>query len=84
MRRPPHQRLAGRSAPNALVRAVPSGRDVRLPWFGTAVTHLREVLGDQSYESLARRGEAMTTAEMVTYTYDQIDQARAELDAVSK
>ena len=26
----------------------------------------------------------MTTAEMVTYAYDQIDQARAELKAVSK
>jgi len=26
----------------------------------------------------------MTTAEMVTYAYDQIDQARAELNAVSK
>jgi len=26
----------------------------------------------------------MTTAEMVTYAYDQIDQARAELNAVSE
>jgi hypothetical protein len=26
----------------------------------------------------------MTTAEMVTYTYDQIDQARTELKAASK
>jgi hypothetical protein len=26
----------------------------------------------------------MTTAEMVSYAYDQIDQARAELNAVSK
>ena len=26
----------------------------------------------------------MTTAEMVTYAYDQIDQARAELNAVSQ
>ena len=33
---------------------------------------------------LARKGETMTTAEMVTYAYDQIDQARAELNAVSK
>ena len=37
-----------------------------------------------TYESLARKGETMTTAEMVTYAYDQIDQARAELNAVSK
>jgi hypothetical protein len=50
----------------------------------TASAHLRIVLGDQTYESLARKGEAMTTTEMVTYAYDQIGQARAELEAVSK
>jgi hypothetical protein len=48
-----------------------------------AITHLREVLGDQTYEALARMGEAMTTAAMVTYAYDQIDQARTELNAES-
>ena len=51
-----------------------------------AVAHLRDVLGDQTYESLARKGEIMTTAELVTYAYDQIDSptgARAELNAVS-
>jgi tetratricopeptide (TPR) repeat protein len=47
--------------------------------FNTAITHLREVLGDQTYESLARKGETMTTAAMATYAYDQIDQARTEL-----
>jgi hypothetical protein len=46
---------------------------------GTTVTHLCEVLGDQTYESLACKGEAVTTAEMVTYAYDQIDQARTSL-----
>jgi hypothetical protein len=55
-----------------------------LPEFNTASAHLREVLGDQTYESLARKGETMTTAAMVTYAYDQIDQARTELNAVSK
>ncbi len=54
------------------------------PEINTAITHLREVLGDQTYESLARKGETMTTAAMATYAYDQIDQARAELNAVSK
>jgi hypothetical protein len=49
-----------------------------------AVAHRREVLGDQTYESLARMGETMSASEMVTYAYDQIDQARAELNAVSK
>ncbi|HEX3287666.1 MAG TPA: hypothetical protein VHT50_24130 [Mycobacterium sp.] len=55
-----------------------------MPEIGTAIAHLRDVLGDESYESLAHKGKAMTTAEMVTYAYDQIDQARAELNAVSK
>ena len=50
----------------------------------TAIAHLRHVLGDQAYESLARKGETMSTAEIATYAYDQIDQARAELNAVSK
>jgi predicted ATPase len=49
------------------------------PEFTTAITDLRDVLGDQIYDSLARRGAAMTAATMVTYAYDQIDQARREL-----
>ena len=55
-----------------------------MPEFGTAITHLRSVLGDQTYESLAREGVTMTTAAMATYAYAQIDQARTELNAVSK
>ena len=55
-----------------------------VPEITTAIIHLRDVLGDQAYESLARKGETMTTAEMATYAYDQIDQARTELNAVSK
>jgi tetratricopeptide (TPR) repeat protein len=51
---------------------------------GTAITHLREILGDQTYESLARTGESMTVVATVTFAFDQIDQARAELNAVSK
>ncbi len=54
------------------------------PEINTAIAHLRASLGDQTYESLARTGEAMTIAAIVTYAYDQIDQARAELKAVSK
>jgi len=54
------------------------------PEISTAIAHLRDVLGEATYESLARKGETMTTAKMVTYAYDQIDQARTELDAVSK
>jgi hypothetical protein len=51
-----------------------------VPEITTAIAHLRDVLGEATYESLARKGETMTTAEMVTYAYDQIDQARAELE----
>src|SRR5271169_2035003 len=50
------------------------------PEITTAITHLRDVLGEQTYESLARKGETMTTAAMATYAYDQIDQARTELE----
>ena len=45
----------------------------------SVISHLREVLCDETYESLAGKGKAMTTAAMVTYAYDQIDQARAAL-----
>ncbi len=34
---------------------------------GTAITHLRNVLGDQTYASLARNGEVMSTAAVVAY-----------------
>ena len=54
------------------------------PQIDATIAHLRRVLGDQPYESLARNGEGMTTSAMVTYAYDQIDQARTELKAVSK
>jgi hypothetical protein len=50
---------------------------------GAAIAHLRDALGDQTYESFARKGEAMGTAAMVSCAYDQIDQARTELNAVS-
>jgi predicted ATPase len=51
-----------------------------IPEITTAITHLRDVLGEATYESLARKGETMTTAAMVTYAHDQIDQARTELE----
>ena len=52
--------------------------------FTTAIAHLRDILGEATYESLARKGKTMTTAAMATYAYDQIDQARTELNAASK
>jgi hypothetical protein len=50
------------------------------PEINAAIAQMRDVLTDQTHESLARKGETMTTAAMVTYAYDQIDQARAELE----
>src|ERR1700758_2221271 len=43
-----------------------------VPEFGIAIAHLRDILGDQTYEWLARKGETMTTAAMATYAFDQI------------
>ena len=65
--------IAGFAAVNPLTAALPE--------LDAAIGHLREVLGDQTYQSLAREGGAMTTAAIVSYAYDQIDQARAELSA---
>ena len=50
------------------------------PTINTVIAHLRSVLGDQTYDSLARNGGHMTTAAMVAYAYEQIDSARAELE----
>ena len=73
----PAATIAGFATVNPLAAAT-------VPELGTAITHLREVLGEQTYESLAREGETMTIAAIATYAYDQIDQARTELNAVSK
>ena len=56
---------------------------IALAQFDTEIAQLRDRLGEANYESLARRGEAMTIAEMVTYAYDQIDQARGEFERPS-
>jgi predicted ATPase len=50
------------------------------PEIATAIAHLRDVLGEATYESLARKGETMTTAAIATYAYDQIDEARTEFE----
>jgi predicted ATPase len=52
---------------------------IAYPELTTAIAHLREVLGDEAYESLARTGKNMTNAAMATYAFDQIDRARVEL-----
>ena len=42
------------------------------------------MLGDETYESVARTSAAMTAAAMATYALDQIDQARTELKTASE
>jgi hypothetical protein len=54
------------------------------PEIDTMITHLREVLGDAVYESFARTGEAMTSAAMATYAFEQIDLTRAKLLPMDK
>jgi predicted ATPase len=51
------------------------------PAINDAIDHLREVLGEQTYESLARAGETMTNAAMAAYALEQIEMARAQLQA---
>jgi hypothetical protein len=68
--------IAGYTGVNPLAAAI--------PYFGPPITHLRDVLGEASYETMARKGETMTIAEMANFAFDQIDQARAELTEVSK
>jgi predicted ATPase len=63
--------------------ATPMGR-AGYPLINATIVHLREILGDKVYESLAGAGEAMTVAAMGKYALDEIDDARAELKAVSK
>jgi hypothetical protein len=76
----------GRYEPAATIAgfAVNPFTSATVPEINTAIAHLRDVLGDQTYESLARKGETMSTTAIVTYAYHQIDQARAALNAVSE
>lgn len=60
---------------SVLPTAAPS-----VPEFEAGITHLRDALTAEIYESLAREGGAMSMAEIVAYAYDQIDHVRAELE----
>jgi tetratricopeptide (TPR) repeat protein len=55
-----------------------------IPEVNTSIARLRDVLGDQTYESLTRKGKTMPTTAMANYAYDQIDRARTALNAASK
>ena len=76
----------GRDEPAAIIAgfAFSPLTSAAYPELSTAIAHLREVLGDPAYESLARTGDKMTTAAMATYAYDHIDHVRTELKAVAK
>jgi tetratricopeptide (TPR) repeat protein len=52
-----------------------------LPELTPALAHLREALGDPMFESLARKGGAMTAAAIAVYALDQIDQASLALSS---
>ena len=73
----------GRHEPAATIAGFAVSPLTAVAEFNTAIAHLRDVLGDPAYESLARKGETMTTAAIAAYAYDQIDQARTELEHLS-
>jgi predicted ATPase len=54
---------------------------IAFPEITATIERLREVLGDDRYESLAQVGETMTNAEMANYAFEQIDLARAQLNS---
>jgi hypothetical protein len=76
----------GRYEPAATIAGFASSpfASTAAPEIVDVVAHLRNVLGDHTYETLARKGATMTTAAIATYAYDQIDQARVEPNGISK
>jgi hypothetical protein len=52
----------GRYEPATVIAGFAVDPLTLIPEITIAITHLREVLGDQTYESLARKGETTTTA----------------------
>ncbi|OBF91832.1 cyclase [Mycobacterium sp. 852002-51163_SCH5372311] len=73
----------GREQPAAIIAgyAFSSVTESWTPEISPLIAHLRDVLGDQSYGSLARSGASMTATGIAACAFDQIDQARAELIA---
>jgi predicted ATPase len=71
----------GRLEPAATISEFAATPFARTSWppIDIAIPHLRELLGDQAYESLAIAGVNMTNAAMAAYALDQIDRARRDL-----
>lgn len=55
-----------------------------MPELGTAISHLRDVLGNTTYEMLAQRGKTMTLREIAAFANEHIDQIRGELSAAPR
>lgn len=53
---------------------------VVFPEFRSTLTRLRSVLGDDTYEALARQGASMTTAAIATYALEKIEELRTTLE----
>ncbi len=52
-----------------------------IPETTPTITHLRESLGDQQFDDLARVGRSMTTAAVVAFVKNEIESLRAEITA---
>jgi hypothetical protein len=75
-----HRLSVGRaSAATILGFALNRLTAVTIAELNTVIAGLRQGLGSETYESLAR-GEAMTTSAVAAYAYDQIDKVRAALE----
>jgi predicted ATPase len=68
----------GHYEPAATISAFATTPFTRIayPELDAAIGHLREVLGDEAYESRACAGQNMTNAAMATYALEQIDRLR--------
>ena len=73
----------GHYEPAAIIADFADDPLTRIAFSGISATiaHLREVLGADRYETLARVGRAMTNAAMANYAFEQIDLARAQLSS---
>jgi hypothetical protein len=71
----------GRHEPAATVSQFATTTFARsyFPEIAETITHLRQVLGDQTYESLTRASKSMPVAAMANYALEQIDLVRAHL-----
>jgi tetratricopeptide (TPR) repeat protein len=71
----------GNSEEAAVITGYASGHLARawLPELGVAIAHLRAIFGVENYQVLAARGQAMSLSEIVAFAYEQIEQARSQL-----